>query len=379
MTRVLQVSSFMPPHPGGLELAVQNLVAGLRDREHEVRWIASAVPMNPGTDGHLIRVAAWQRLEHLIHVPLPFWGPSGYKELLQQIRWADVVHTHDCLYPSSVAAVLLAQSLGKPVVITQHIGMVPYGPMLSAILQAAYRSIGRSVLEIADRVVSYSSHVPAFFQTLGVRRAFDLIPLGFDERFRPLTPVMRQQLRVAYGLGAASKIVLFAGRLVPKKGIDQVIEVQRTLAREGVHLLVAGDGALAPRLATLPNTTHLRVVPYARMHELYALADALLLPSHGEGLALTVQEALLTGLPSVVSRDPSFTANLHGAPGVWMSEPGEALIAATRSALSQPDARESIASWARARWGKEAFVGGYERVYMEVLLQRNPEVALAAA
>ena len=369
----------MPPHPGGLELAVQNLVAGLRERKHDVRWIASAVPVRPGTDGHLIRVAAWHRLEHLIHVPLPFWGPRGYAELLQQIGWADLVHVHDCLYPSSAVAALLAHTLRKPLVITQHIGMVPYGPVLSTILQAAYRSIGKLVLERADRVVCYSAHVPTFFQTLGIRREFQLIPLGFDERFHPLSEPARQKLRAAYGLAAESKVLLFVGRLVPKKGIDHVIEVQRTLAREGVHLLVAGDGALAPRVAALPNTTHLRAVDYQRMHELYALADALLLPSHSESLALTVQEALLSGLPCVVSRDPSFTANLSRAPGVWMSDPGPALIAAARSALRELPARDSIAAWARARWAKSDFLTGYERVYAEVLSQRSTQAARAAA
>jgi glycosyltransferase involved in cell wall biosynthesis len=365
--RILQVSSFMPPHAGGLELMVQNLTSGLAARGHTLRWLASADPLPPGVTGHLERVAAWKQLEELLHVPLPVWTPGGYAVLLRASGWADVVHVHDCLYPSSMIAAAAARVRGRPLVVTQHIGAVPYGSLLDTVQRVAYQSLGRAVLEAASAVVVYSKHVPPYFASLGVRRPFELIPLGFDARFAPADAEERLALRRAWGLPEEGPLVLFAGRLVPKKGVRHVVDVQRALAAEGVTLVVAGDGALAPLLADLPGLVHIPATPYERMHELYRLADLLLLPSVGEGLPLTLQEAMLCGLPAVVSRDPSYVENLGDAPGVSMVEPGPQLVATVRARLAAPVDRRGIAGYAAERWGEGPFVTAYEALYRRLL------------
>lgn len=373
--KVLQVSSFMPPHPGGLELVVHNLVEGLRERGHDVRWIASAAPLPPGTDGHLIRVAAFKRLEDLLHVPLPFWGAAGVRELRAQCAWADVVHVHDCVYPSSLAALLIAKRLGKPVVVTQHIAMVPYDSPLELVLAGAYRTLGRFVLEQATRVVAYSAHVPAYFREIGVKQTIQLIPLGFDARFSPALRAQRAALREKHGVRTQGPVVLFVGRLVPKKGVADVAAVQTLLAQRGYTLVAAGDGALAALVDATPSTLRLKHLHYADMHELYALADVLLLPSRGEGLPLTLQEALLSGLPAVVSEDPSYTANVAGAPGVALCEGVEAWKAAVVRAVERPEVPEVISAWANQHFGKQLFLGGYEAVYRDALAALNAGAA----
>jgi glycosyltransferase involved in cell wall biosynthesis len=361
--KILQVSSFMPPHPGGLELAVQNLVIGLRERGHQLRWIASAAPLPAGTEGDLIRVAAFKRMEELLHVPIPLWGPSGYGELARQIRWADLVHAHDCLYPSSLAALWLANRLGRPSVLTQHIARVPYGRALELVQGLAYRTLGRNALERATRVVAYSAHVPPYFAQLGVRCTIELVPLGFDARFAPTVRGDRARLRHKYGVPDDGKIVLFAGRLVPKKGVAEIVAVQRLLAARGYTLVVAGDGAQAHLLRDVPRCVQLRNVGYVDMHELYALADVLLLPSRGEGLPLTLQEAMLTGLPAVVSEDPSYRANVAEAPGVYLREGVPAWTEAVVQAATSAAPAAVIAEWATRHFGRTASLNGHERVY----------------
>ncbi len=361
--RILQVSSFMPPHPGGLELMVQNLTDGLRARGHEVRWIASAAPLPPGVDGHLERIAAWKRLEDALHVPVPLWTPAGYAALVRATAWADVVHLHDCLYPSSMVGALAARVRRKPLVVTQHIATVPYNAVLDRVQSLAYHTVGRAVLEAASAVAVVSKHVPEYFHAIGVKRSFELIPSGFEPRFAPATEEERRTLRRAWSLPEDAPIVLFAGRLVPKKGVQHVVDTQRALSREGVTLVVVGDGALAHLLAGVPSLVHLSAVPYARMHELYRLADVLLLPSVGEGLPLTLQESMLCGTPAVVSRDPSYLRNVADAPGVQMVEVGPRLVDATRDALKRPADRARVAQYAAARWGLAPFIEGYERLY----------------
>ena len=349
----------------------QNLLEGLVERGHDVRWLASATPLPAGTKGNLIRVRAFKALEDLIHVPLPIWGPGGYRELLRQCEWADVVHAHDCLYPSSAMAAVFARRLGRPFVVTQHIAAVPYASALDYVQAAAYRTLGRAVLQRANKIVVYSAHVPTYFSGIGVRQPFTYVPLGFDERFRPPTAAEKTVLRTKYGIAPKAPVILFVGRLVPKKGVPEVAAVQNVLARHGYTLLVAGDGVFARLIDETPGTIRLRHVDYRKMHELYALADVLFLPSRGEGLPLTLQEALLCGTPAVVSEDPSYAANVADAPGVVLCEGQNAWLNALEEAVRNPVDAAVIATWAASRFGRKRFIEGYESVYREAIVEQQ--------
>ena len=103
--------------------------------------------------------------------------------------------------------------------------------------------------------------------------------------------------------------VLFVGRLVPFKRPLDVVEAAARLATAGrpVELLVAGAGELEDELKAAARAggvaaTFLGFVNQSRLPEVYAGADALVLPSGGEETwGLVVNEAMACGLPAVVS------------------------------------------------------------------------------
>ena len=96
------------------------------------------------------------------------------------MRRADVVHLHDSLYLGSVAAYLAARRAGKPLLVTQHIGWVPYSSrLLRGLLELANRTLGGLVLGGADRVVVLSDVVRAYFAArVRFRSAPVLVPNG---------------------------------------------------------------------------------------------------------------------------------------------------------------------------------------------------------
>ncbi len=360
--RVLEVTHYMPPHSGGIEQVAATLTSRLIDRGHDVRWISSATPHASGIELNLVRVRAWNVLEERLSVPYPLWGPDALVDLAREVRRADVVHVHDCLYMGSVGAAVVARSLKKPLLLTQHVGYVPFGRALDAVQRVAYQTIGRTVLSLASRRVAVSAHVPEFFAEIGVERSFRVVQNSIDEtRFRPRSNDARRSARKRWGVPEVGRVALFVGRLVPKKGIASVVAAQRALAREGVTLVVVGDGPLASRLEGSPATRHIPCVSPTEMPEVYAMADVFVLTSRGEGLPLSVQEAMMCGLPSIVSTDPSFRANLGGAPGVFFTETVEEVVSAVLNSQKGLTSDE-IAAWARDRWGGDRLINTYESI-----------------
>jgi glycosyltransferase involved in cell wall biosynthesis len=81
------------------------------------------------------------------------------------------------------------------------------------------------------------------------------------------------------GLPAEGPVVLFAGRLVEKKGVAIVVEACRRLPH--VRFLLVGDGPLRNLLRDgLANVSWRKEVRADQMPEYYQAADCLLLPSH---------------------------------------------------------------------------------------------------
>src|SRR5262245_54197821 len=123
----------MPPHMGGIERVAQSLVDGLTRRGHSVRWVSSATPAAPGAHGGSVRVPAWNGLGERLGVPFPVWSPAALATLEREVAHADLVHVHDCLYMGSAAAAAFCKRHCKPLLLTQHVGYVPFGRALDLV------------------------------------------------------------------------------------------------------------------------------------------------------------------------------------------------------------------------------------------------------
>lgn len=181
--------------------------------------------------------------------------------------------------------------------------------------------------------LSVGSRSREYFLHYGARpdRIF-LVPHTVDEEFftaeRDRLRPHRDELRRCWDLSASAIVFLFVGKFIPKKRPLDFVQAIAGLARRGVPVagLMVGDGPLRPDIESLITATaapvHLAgflnqsVIPRA-----YAASDVLVLPSDGgETWGLVVNEAMLSGLPAVVSNAVGCSPDLI-APGAGATFP----------------------------------------------------------
>jgi D-inositol-3-phosphate glycosyltransferase len=357
------------PHPGGLEIMVQNLARGLA-RNHEVVLVTSSWDGVRGAsreDGFTVhRLGALHLIEDLgIPYPVPL-GP-GLADALAAMKSAELVHVHGALYASSILGALLARRRRVPLLLTEHVGFVQYRRRaVNAVEDLAWSLIGNGIVAGADAVTTYNARVQEWLAARFPRTPVRYIGNGVDfHSFRPRAGDERRALRESFGLPQDKTLVLYAGRASEKKNIDLVLRIPR----DAFHLVVCGW----KRDLREPGLTDLGVLPHARMPDLFGCVDMMVHASVGEGLPLAVQEGIASGLPLVLLWDhgyrgwidPQSVARCDSLDEIGPRVRALAVDAAQRSELGRRARR-----WAESTWSWEATVDAYDALYRQAIAGR---------
>ncbi len=347
--RILIVSGYAAPHIGGVEVVVAQQASRLAELGHQVAVLTSrcgAGADRERRDGYtLLRVPAWNGLERRYGIPVPVWSPQVARWIRRLVREADVVHVHDVYHPAGLLAAAAARWLRRPLFLTQHVGLVPHDRAAVELAQRAmYATAGRLMWRWSGVITVYNPIVAGFLAAHGVPPGkVRLAGMGIDTSyFRPGGPGAAAATRRRYGLAAGMPVVLFAARLVPKKGLDLV------LAARGpeYQLVIAGPGRVPPHPP--PGVTFLGAVPRAALRDLYQACDVFACPVSGEMLTLGMQEAMACGVPVVASAHPGYSRYGLDPAGVALVEPsGPGLRAEFRAILASPERAARMRAYSR--------------------------------
>ena len=182
----------------------------------------------------------------------------------------------------------------------------------------------RSLVKRAAKEVAYRSFIPRFdgYLVVGERsreyyrhygadpERMHFVPHFVDAEFfrTRAASADRPALRERYGVGAGSRVALFAGKFTPvKRPLDFVEAVAALVQREpDVEGVMVGDGPLRSEVegAIARSGAPIRLTGFLNQSEMpgaYAIANALALPSLTETWGLVVNEAMACGLPAAVS------------------------------------------------------------------------------
>ncbi|MES2319488.1 MAG: glycosyltransferase family 1 protein [Pseudomonadota bacterium] len=334
LRRIAILSDHASPlaEPGSIDCGGQNVYVANLARELALAGYLVDVFTRRDAPG-LEPVVHWRPNVRVVHVPA---GPAHYipKERMlphmdafarfvtafarRQDALYDVVHAN--FFMSGVVAQHLKQVLGIPFVITFHaLGQVRRMAQgaADAFPQARVR-IEQSLMRDADRIVAECPQdrhdMERLYDAPGSR--IDVAPCGFDPQ--ELWPVPMRLARNRLGLQLGKFIVLQLGRMVPRKGIDTVIEGLALLRQQrnvDAMLVVVGGESGPPGKRETPELARLRKLARhlgvgdhvqftgrkdrAELRYYYGAADAFVTTPWYEPFGITPVEAMACARPVI--------------------------------------------------------------------------------
>jgi glycosyltransferase involved in cell wall biosynthesis len=244
-------------------------------------------------------------------------------------------------------------------------------------------------------VVASTTVMARWFETCGVaRERIEVIPNGVDvERFRPVADATeKRQLRRTLGLPEAAPVVVFAGSIVPRKGVDLLIRAwPRVLAAVPEARLVLVGGFDRPTFMTQERMQELGrfqegvramaegpecggSVTFAgetdRVEDWLRAADVFVFPTEQEGMGNVVLEAMACGIPNVITDFHGLPKEEFGHAGrefILVERQEEALAHGLTRALTEPAAMRAMGiagrEWACAHLDVRLTLERYARLY----------------
>ena len=351
---------------GGMERLVIHLAVVMRRRGHDVRIVS--------LDGDGPLDAHAQELD----VAVDHVQSRGWRTLLQasplseyfRRETPDIVHSHAGSWARAVTAARMAGVAGR--VQTLH------GFHEKDVVKM--RWIDRALMPLTPAVVAVSEELRVHAvrelwtsdHRIGYIRNGVLLPPA------PPIPIERASL----GLRDDQVVTMVVGRLVPVKALDVLLTAFAVVSRAhaSARLVIVGEGPERALLEAQRESLGLQQVVLLLgsrndVASLLAAADVFCLPSHSEGLSISLLEAMAGGLPVVATSVGSTPEVVTAEVGVLVP-PGQSapLAAALQSLITDAAHRRMMGAAAadrvRQHYSVEATADTYLQLYATLLAKR---------
>ncbi len=329
MSTILHVGKFYPPAPGGMERIVESLCHLNGDGLVNCALVFNSGPRTISETVDGIGVTRVGTIATAGSVPIA----PGFPAALRRAR-PDAIVLHE---PNPWA--LLSLTIARPrapLAIWFHSEVVrprlQYALFYHPVARAPYRQARRIVVSspaLAERATALAPY----------QDRITVIPFGIDPARWDATPaVLRRAAAIRAGLGGRP-LVLFAGRMVPYKGVDILL---RALAGTTAAAIAVGHGpslagwkGLARELQLDDRVAFPGEVSHDELAALYHACDIFVLPSvtRAEAFGYVQLEAMCCARPVISTRLPSGVpwVNRDGETGLTVP-PGD--VAALRDAVA---------------------------------------------
>jgi phosphatidylinositol alpha-1,6-mannosyltransferase len=298
---------------------------------------------------------AWLKPESL-----PMYAKLFLKSAALVLRYRFVAIFAGRVLPEGLIAWAIARLANRPVLVYAH------GEELTGWGRGRKFRMSCFVLRHADAVLSNSDFTRDTLEGLmGVKpgRISTVYPTVDEERFKPSLP--SDDLRASIGIAPGQHLILSVGRLMQRKGFDNVIRALPLLHQAGIdaHHAVIGIGAdeerlraLAAELGVTDRVHLLGHVSYEDLPRWYCASEVFAMPNRDiggdtEGFGLVFLEAAAAGCPALAgTAGGTGSAVVDGVTGLRVDGASvEAVADALARLLSNQAEAEQMGRNARAR------------------------------
>ena len=264
--------------------------------------------------------------------------------LLLQKGEHEVVVWGGYTYPTSWIGLLLARSFGKTSILWSE------SNIFDKPRRKTIELLKSQIVKHFDRWLACGSTARDYLVSLGARGSEVYIaPNAVDTPFlathsrlaREKAHVLKRQS------GYPSRVILFVGQLVPRKGVADLLKAFRKIETPEVGLVIVGDGPERSQYERFCEEHDLQNVFFEgfqhreTLPRYYGLADLFVMPSLSEPWGLVLNEALSCSLPVIGSTVAGATQDLilPGANGYTCAPGAPAELAQLIDACFPDDAR----------------------------------------
>lgn len=371
--RIVMVSPDAPPDPyGGIGTYLEGLLGALESQDAEVHLVGTSRHTHlPRESRHgAVTVRRVWATRPWARSALPRWiagmvtefarlnaAGAWYAWRLHRRGKVDLVAVHDWM--SAPAGLVCAVLLRLPVCYHVHSAETFHGDGSRGPVAALGRLLNRALSRRARLVMVPSAATVAEVPHLAGRDDVAVVSHGAGKAARMPVPdederaVVRDKVRGAYGIPEGRRMVVFATRYAPHKGVAELVEAVRRMVAEGadVALVMAGtgwpdtsvDARLRERVAELGLAGRIHVLgrflDTDELRDHIVAADACAFPSAYEPFGFGALEAMALRTRTVVGPgyDETVVGSAEGACLRTTSRDPDELAAALRRAVSDAD------------------------------------------
>lgn len=212
----------------------------------------------------------------------------------------DIIHAHDWMtFPAAVEA---KKASGRKLVV--HVHATEFDRSGENVNQQVF-DIERYGMDSADMIIAVSHRTKSVIVERYGQNPDKVVVI----HNAVLKEKKLERARIRKGFN--EKIVLFLGRVTMQKGPDYFVEAANMVLKAGqnVRFVMAGTGDMLPRMiervAELRIQEHFHFTGFLRGTELesmFAMSDLYIMPSVSEPFGITPFEAMLYGVPVIISK-----------------------------------------------------------------------------
>lgn len=193
------------------------------------------------------------------------------------------------------------------------------------------------------------------------------------------------QIRKRLGIPTNHIVVLYIGRIIPEKGVKELIEAVNLIKQQSLSLLLVGSSQFGNKNMTpyekeisrmIHESSHNIVqtgfIPNDELYKIQNISDIAVVPSiWNEPAGLVVLEAQAAGLPVIASRVGGIAQFLGENAGILIERDGsfvEKISDAIEKLADSPDMRVNMGSLG-IRWASKHDVKDYYHQFIKILEQ----------